>query len=124
MSIVATWNLNHRIGRTRFRAEAVNVIAALRADVVVLTEYYPGDHESVFRADLSNAGWPYLLASENVGEIANRILIASRLLLEPFPLPLPDFDRHWRPNSGLRKKRYASNSAFVGLAGIHLVRIA
>ena len=98
MLIVATWNLNHRIGRTRFRAEAVNVIAALQADVVVLTEYYPRDHESVFRADLSNAGWPYLLASENVGEIANRILIASRLLLEPFPLPLPDFDRQFPPN--------------------------
>ena len=98
MSIVATWNLNHRIGRTRFRAEAVNVIAALQADVVVLTEYYPGDHESVFRADLSNAGWPYLIASENVGEIANRILIASRFPLEPFPLPFPDFDRQFPPN--------------------------
>ena len=98
MSIVATWNLNHRIGRTRFRAEAVNVIAALQADVVVLTEYYPGDHESVFRADLSNAGWPYLIASENVGEIANRILIASRFSLEPFPLPFPDFDRQFPPN--------------------------
>jgi hypothetical protein len=38
---IATWNLNHRCGKTRFRPEAVNAIAALQADVVVLTEYYP-----------------------------------------------------------------------------------
>ena len=92
--LIATWNLNHRVGKTRFRAEAVNAVAALQADVVVLTEYYPGyyprDYESIFRADLSKAGW-HLRASEIVGEIANRVLIASRFALEPFPLRLPDF---------------------------------
>jgi endonuclease/exonuclease/phosphatase family metal-dependent hydrolase len=98
--LIATWNLNHSVGKTRFRAEAVNAVAALQADVVVLTEYYPGyyprDYESVFRADLSKAGW-HLLASEIVGEIANRVLIASRFPLEPFPLRLPDFDRQFSP---------------------------
>ena len=99
--LIATWNLDHRIGKTRFRAEAVNAVAALQADVVVLTEYYPRyyprDYESAFRADVSNAGW-HLLASEIVGEIANRVLIASRFPLEPFPLPFPDFDRQFPPN--------------------------
>lgn len=72
--LIVTWNLNHRCGRTRFRPEAVKAIAALQADVVVLTEYYPKRHHSAFCANLFDAGWPYLLASSEIdGEIANRV---------------------------------------------------
>ena len=65
---------------------------------MVLTEYYPQDHQNAFWAELTNAGWPHVLASENVGEIANRILIVSRFALEPSPLPLPQFDRQFPSN--------------------------
>ena len=66
--------------------------------MVVLTEYYPQEHHSAFKANLSDAGWPYSLASKNDGEIANRVLITSRLALEPFPLSLPEFDRRFPSN--------------------------
>src|SRR5262249_29552036 len=38
--LIAVWNLNHRTGKMPFFIEAVDAIAALQADVVVLTEYY------------------------------------------------------------------------------------
>jgi endonuclease/exonuclease/phosphatase family metal-dependent hydrolase len=96
--LIATWNLNHRAGTRRFRLEAVNAIAALQADVMVLTEYYPQEHHSAFCANLSDAGWPYSLASETEGEVANRVLIASRLPLEPLVITPPTFDRQFPPN--------------------------
>jgi endonuclease/exonuclease/phosphatase family metal-dependent hydrolase len=97
--LIATWNLNHRCGRTRFRREAVKAIAALQADVVVLTEYYPKGHHSAFCEKLSDAGWPCLLASCDIdGEIANRVLIASRLPIERVAIALPTFDRQFPPN--------------------------
>lgn len=97
--LIATWNLNHRCGRTQFRPEAVKAIAAVRADVVVLIEYYPKRHHGTFCANLSDAGWPYLLTfSEIDGEIANRVLIASRLPIEPLAIALPTFDRQFPPN--------------------------
>jgi endonuclease/exonuclease/phosphatase family metal-dependent hydrolase len=96
--LIGTWNLNNRVGKTRFRPEAASAIAALRADVVVLTEYYPQGHDNAFRAALSDAGWTYLLASKTPDVVANRILIASRLPLEPFPLCLPEFDKQFPSN--------------------------
>jgi endonuclease/exonuclease/phosphatase family metal-dependent hydrolase len=96
--LIATWNVNHRVGRTRFRLEAVDAIEALQADVVVLTEYYPQEHHNAFCAYLSDVGWPCSMASETCGEIANRVLIASRLSLEPLAVALPTFDRQFPPN--------------------------
>jgi len=96
--LIATWNVNHRVGKTRFRPEAVSAIAALKAAVVVLTEYYPQEHHDAFRANLSDAGWPHSIASETNGYIANRVLIASRLPLEPLAIALPTFDREFPPN--------------------------
>jgi endonuclease/exonuclease/phosphatase family metal-dependent hydrolase len=97
--LIATWNVNHRTGKTRFRLDAVNAIVALQADVVVLTEYYPQKHHIAFCTNLSDAGWPYFLTSpEIVGEIANRVLIASRLPIEPLAISLPTFDRQFPPN--------------------------
>jgi len=65
---------------------------------VVLTEYYPQDRRSAFCATLSDSGWPYSLVSETDGEIANRVLIASRLPLEQVAVALPTFDREFPPN--------------------------
>ena len=96
--LIATWNVNHRFGKTRFRPEAVNAIAALQADVVVLTEYYPRNHHIAFWANLADAGWPYSIASESVGDIANRVLIASRFPLEPLAITPPTFDCEFPSN--------------------------
>jgi endonuclease/exonuclease/phosphatase family metal-dependent hydrolase len=96
---IATWNLNHRCGSQPFRPEAVKAIAALQADVVVLTEYYPQEHDSAFRAVLSDAGWPHSIASDEAnGETANRVLIASRLPIERHAIALPTYDRQFPPN--------------------------
>jgi hypothetical protein len=97
--LIATWNVNHRTGKTRLRLEAVNAVVALQADVVVLSEYYPQKHHSAFCTNLSDAGWPYLLTSSEIGgEIANRVLIGSRLPIEPLAISLPTFDRQFPPN--------------------------
>jgi hypothetical protein len=96
--LIATWNLNNRAGKRRFRPEAARAIAALGADVVVLTEYYPRQYHNSFQESLSDFGWPYSLASESVDEVANRVLIVSRVALEPFHIALPEFDRQFPSN--------------------------
>jgi hypothetical protein len=50
--LIVTWNVNHRVGTTRFRLESVDAIGALQADVIVLTEYYPQGHHDAFCANL------------------------------------------------------------------------
>lgn len=96
--LIATWNLNNRVGKVRFRPEAAAAAIALGADVLVFTEYYPKDHERTFVLTLRDAGWPYQEKSKDTGEIANRVLIASRLPLEPLDIRLPDFDRQFPSN--------------------------
>lgn len=55
--LLATWNLNNRVGKVRFKPEAALAIAALGADVVVLNEYFPQpQHDDRFRDALANAG--------------------------------------------------------------------
>jgi len=95
---IATWNLNHRVGTTRFRHDAAKAVVALQADIVVLTEYYPKEHHAEFCAHLFDAGFTYVLASDPGSEVANRVLIVSTLLIEPFHLPPPTFDRQFPAN--------------------------
>lgn len=47
--ILCTWNLNNRVGKVPFRLEAAKAAASLKADVLVLTEFYPADREGEFR---------------------------------------------------------------------------
>jgi hypothetical protein len=89
---LATWNLNNRVGKVRFRPEAAHAAVVLGADVIVFTEYFPQQRHQHFCQVLAEAGWVYQLLSNEPAEIANRTLIASRLLLEPDDLLLPDFD--------------------------------
>jgi len=96
--LIATWNLNNRVGKTRFRHDAVGAVAALQADVAVLSEYYPREHHKVFCTSLGAAGYPYSLASDDHGEIANRILIVARFPIEHYPIEPPTFDRQFPPN--------------------------
>jgi endonuclease/exonuclease/phosphatase family metal-dependent hydrolase len=96
--IIATWNLNNRVGKVRFRPEAASAACAIGADLVVFTEFYPQAHEQVFRAALSASGFPHQLMSKESLEPANRVLIASRLPIEPLALRLPDADQQFPSN--------------------------
>ncbi len=95
---IATWNLNHRVGKVRFRPEAANAAVALGADVLVLTEFYPQEHESRFRDVLRSGGLSEQVMSEQPTEVANRILIASRLPLAPLTIEGPTFDQQFPAN--------------------------
>ncbi len=95
---IATWNLNNRVGRVRFRPEAANAAVALDADVLVFTEFYPQLHEKGFRDTLSNAGWTEQLMSPTPTEVANRILIASKLPVKPLKIEFPTFDQQFPAN--------------------------
>lgn len=96
--LIATWNLNNRVGMTPFRPEAANAAIALGADLMVLTEFYPQQHEATFRNTLKNAGWPHQEMSKDTGARANRILIASRCPIQTLSIPPPDFDQQFPAN--------------------------
>jgi hypothetical protein len=95
---LATWNLNNRVGRVRFRPEAAHAALALGADLIVFTEYFPQQHHERFGRTLAEGGLVHQLLSREPREVANRTLIASRLPLEPDPLALPDFDEQFSAN--------------------------
>lgn len=95
---IATWNLNNRAGKVRFRPEAADAAVALGADVLVLTEFFPQEHESRFRDALRRAGLGEQFMSAQPTEVANRVLIASRLPLAPLTIEGPTFDQQFRAN--------------------------
>lgn len=96
--LIATWNLNNRVGRVRFRPEAADAAIALGAEILVFNEYYPKENGATFRRTLSDAGWVYQMISVDTGEIANLVLIASRIPLQPLDIQLPNFDRQFPSN--------------------------
>lgn len=51
----ATWNLNNRVGKVRFRTEAADAALALDADGVVFTESFPNDQHKVSAERLRRA---------------------------------------------------------------------
>jgi len=95
---IATWNLNNRVGKVRFRPEAAAAAIALGVDVLVFTEFFPRQHGDTFRATLASAGWTEQLISAQPSEVANRVLVASKLPLEPLNLNLPTFDQQFPAN--------------------------
>ena len=95
---LATWDLNNRVGTVPFRPDAADAAMALGADVLVFTEFFPKQHEERFRAALANAGWSEQLMSAQPSEVANRVLIASKLPLSPLNLDLPKFDQQFPAN--------------------------
>lgn len=135
--LIATWNLNHRVGYTPYRPDAPRAIAALGADVLVLTEYFPQAEDGRFRDDLKTAGYRWLSASDNRGIRANTVLIASRLPASSEPLALPGFDDQFDSNLhairlddsdtvviGVRIPWYTDGPAKIGLAWEWLERCA
>lgn len=95
---IATWNLNNRVGKIRFRPEAAVAAVALGADVLVLTEFFPQEHEKRFRDVLRGAGLSEQVMSPQPTEVANRVLMASRLPLVPLAIDDPTFDQQFRAN--------------------------
>jgi len=96
--IIATWNLNNRVGKVRFRPEAAQAAITVEADLIVFTEFYPQQNEEQFRYTLEQAGWQHQIISNASTEIANRILIASRIPLLPLDIEFPDFDQQFPSN--------------------------
>ena len=75
---IATWNLNYRVGRVRFRPEAADAAVALGADVLVLTEFFPQEHEKRFRNTLRNAGLSEQVMSPQPAEVVEGPLVFKR----------------------------------------------
>ena len=96
--LIATWNLNNRVGKVRFRPEAASAAIALNADVFVFNEYYPQEYGNAFCRALQDEGWLYQEESKDSGEKANRVLIASRFPIQLLNIYLPDFDRQFSSN--------------------------
>lgn len=111
---IATWNLNHRAGTTRFRTEAARAAGALEADVLILTEYYPKTHHEEFISGLRSVGWKTILMSKESRERANRALLASRVDIEPDAISLPSFDEQL-PSNVVVGRMSDSNLRIVGL---------
>jgi endonuclease/exonuclease/phosphatase family metal-dependent hydrolase len=96
---LATWNLNNRVGKVRFRLEAARAAVALGADVIAFTEYFPREQEPTFLGILEGGGWLHQHVSrEPPHEIANCVLIVSKVPMEPLELALPTFDRQFPAN--------------------------
>ncbi len=96
--IIGTWNVNHRVGKVRFRPEAAHAATAIGANLLVITEFYPQKFEEEFRAVIAEAGWQHQLLSPVAPELANRILIVSRQPIEHLSLPAPLFDHQFPSN--------------------------
>lgn len=93
---VATWNLDNRAGKRKFRPEAADAIA-LDADIIVFTEFFPLEaEEERFKEALNRAGLHSQLFTQS--KIANRVLLASKLPLQPLPLEPPTFDQQFPTN--------------------------
>lgn len=95
---LATWNLNHRVGKVPFRPEAAAAAMSLDTDIMVFTEFYPRAQEASFRGALADAGWTHHLLSPPTGEAANRVLVVSRVPLEPLEHAPPTFDDQFPAN--------------------------
>lgn len=89
---IASWNLNHRIGMTRFKPEAADAAIALGADAIFFNEYFPQRHGATFEGRLKDAGWVHQLISHEGPERHNRTMVASRVPVEMDAVELPSFD--------------------------------
>lgn len=99
MPTFVAWNVNNRVGLTRFRPEAAQAAMALDADVIVFNEFYPGPNGAAFTSELSDAGWPHQHSSPTPKVKANRVLFASRIRFDPLPLPPTTVDEHLTSNA-------------------------
>ena len=95
---IASWNLNHRVGQTRFRKEAADAAIALDVDAIFFNEYFPQTHGPAFQGRLADAGWRHQLLSPEPPERANRVFVASRIDVGRAELAMPTFDHQLPAN--------------------------
>jgi endonuclease/exonuclease/phosphatase family metal-dependent hydrolase len=88
---IVTWNLNHRARRRDIPGDVGEVIASLKPDLIVLTEYVSGLSEPRFLAQLKLAGMSQVTISEFTPS-QNQILVASHMRLVDRRLRPPDID--------------------------------
>jgi hypothetical protein len=97
---IASWNLNHRVGKTRYQPQAVAAAMALDVDALLFNEYYPQQHRAEFESRLADGGWINQLITDEPPEVANRTFVASRVPVVAAPFALPFFD-HQLPGNAL-----------------------
>lgn len=96
---VATWNIGHMAGGRKSRCETAFAALALQADVLVLTEFCPGQLETEFLGILRDGGLLHQIASDQpVRQRANRVLVVSREPLAARDVSIPSDDVHWKSN--------------------------
>ena len=78
---IATWNLNHRVGKVRFRPEAAG--AAAHSSAPMSWRSPSTSHRTITR-----------LLSGDPSERSNRVLVVSRIPIDEDDIELPRFDRH------------------------------
>lgn len=96
---LASWNLNHRVGMTRYRPEAAEAAIALDADVIFFNEYFPKEHAHAFETRLRTAGYAHQLLSIATPERANRVLCAARMEVEADETEMATFDAQFASNT-------------------------
>jgi endonuclease/exonuclease/phosphatase family metal-dependent hydrolase len=111
---IAAWNLNHRVGTTRYRPEAAHAAAALEADLIVLTEYFPRARHAEFLLTLAVHGYPHALLSPGTREQPNRVLIAARTPIETFAVETATFDNQM-PANALAVREVSSALVLLGV---------
>ena len=91
MTTIATWNLHHMARQLEIGDGVVEVIRAVRPDVLVLTEYVDRGSRAPFEMSLKDIGYMAgAVTSAGVGQ--NQVLIASRMEQVPGTLNAPDVD--------------------------------
>lgn len=97
---VLCWNVNNRVGRTRFRPKAADAAMETGADVLVFNEFHPGKSMSSFRDALVQRGWTHqTLSLAPVGLKVNQVLVASRSPHQLVELPESTVDEHLTSNA-------------------------
>lgn len=97
---VATWNINHRAGKGPLkRAEpTADAIAALDADIVVLTEYVRQPKREEILPFLMDRGWKHHMVTP-LDPGWNSLLIVSRLEIDKGRIEVPPIDAFAPPGA-------------------------
>jgi hypothetical protein len=89
---VGAWNIGNTAGRKAFKTESIDAILRLDCDLVVITEYCPGDRHQEIVELLGQGGLQHTLAKYQPK--ANGVLIASWFELRELPLNYPMLDQY------------------------------
>ena len=80
MTKLLTWNVANQTRLKRMPIQMASAIASLTPDIVVLTEYVPGDSRDAFLTELAHQGLEYRCVSLYTPK-QNHILMETREIL-------------------------------------------